>query len=153
MERMVRLHSLSRNSLKVARQYLKVAEYCRKEKIWPVFLDTLWAAAELAAKATLYYHVPGDKIVKTKKHPTIHAEINRQRKVGNVEPKHSETFNELSKRRDKARYAHEEIILDDATADKFLKDVKGLIDATHAKVRSVSEDQPTSKELLAEVRE
>lgn len=58
------------------------------------FLDNLFNAAELAARAILL-SVPDPQFRKRGSHATIHSRINLEAKLGNLDPGHAQAFNRL----------------------------------------------------------
>lgn len=121
--------------LDVAEQFLHAARGCRDHKHWVAFADTLFSAAELAAKASLYCLSASREVIKTKKHGIVKAHFNKQRHIGNVDDAHTTAFNRLWDLRQKGRYVEDDVAFDDDDADQLLHDVSLLIDAARKRAQ------------------
>jgi uncharacterized protein (UPF0332 family) len=90
-------------SRSTAREYLDVAGDALKRGAWTPFLDNLWAAVELLAKAWLL-PVGDEALLKSKKHTYVISKFNQQRKHGDVDPRFAALLSELQRMRNAARY-------------------------------------------------
>lgn len=116
---------VARRYLRVGRQFLDAAKQAAANQLWPPFLESLFAAHELAAKAYVLcygkHHYDG-----AVKHTTIKQDLNWQRKVGNVEPEHAELYNQLYTQRGPARYAEQEIAMTSDEANRQIDITESL---------------------------
>lgn len=124
--------SLSRKHLIAARQFLSTAQHAFEHEYWPAFIDTLYSASELAAKALLLGH--RTELRNAKKHSSIHSEFNKFTNLGNVGSEHRKTFNKLSKLRPDARYLDKDIELTEADAQRMLTEIQELIEKVEKRV-------------------
>jgi hypothetical protein len=85
----------------LAEQFAIIAELAMERGFQGPFVDTLFSAAELLAKARLMTAAAEDEI---KTHRTVGARLNRWGKLGNVDKQFLVLFNELSRLREPARY-------------------------------------------------
>jgi uncharacterized protein (UPF0332 family) len=88
--------------VKRAGEFCVSAEHALSQQHFGPAIDNLYSACELAAKARLITSA----MLKSdaKKHGTIHSGINQWGKLGNVDREFVETFNQLTKNREPARY-------------------------------------------------
>jgi len=86
----------------VAEQFTNVAAHCFANGYFGPFIDNLFSACELLAKARLITTVLKRGSAQT--HGHIHSTINSWRKLGNVGSEFVDLFNELSRARVPARY-------------------------------------------------
>ena len=119
----------SQRHVEVAEQFMTAAKLSRNESLWAPFVDNLYAAAELAAKASLLRLDDGQAIARSKKHSTVKAMFNRQRVIGNVEPEHTTALNRLWRIRQSGRYAEEITSIAPAEADELLRVVNEMLNA------------------------
>jgi hypothetical protein len=94
---------MSRQHLDAASQFLGAAEFALEKQHWSSFMDNLFSAAELTARATLLM-MPDQKFREKASHKAIHHKFNRFASLGNAAKKHLAAFNKLYGMRDKARY-------------------------------------------------
>lgn len=133
----IRYKGTARRHVDAAQQFLSVAKHCRNDRQWITFVDNLWSAQELTAKAALFYYDPRKEIVTSKKHRTISANFNRQRHIGNIAEPHTESFNRLWELRQKARYLEDDVEIADTEADELLRHVSALIESIQVKVKTL----------------
>ncbi len=119
----------ARRHVDVAEEFLQAARYSREKQHWSAFADTLFSAAELAAKASLFCLDLSGDVAKSKKHGVVKALFNKQRHVGNVDGAHTTAFNRLWELRQTGRYVQEVIAFTEVDADALLNDVAALISA------------------------
>jgi uncharacterized protein (UPF0332 family) len=117
----------ARKHLEAAGQFFNAAKKCCEERHWIAFADTLYSAAELAAKASLFCLDLSGAIKKSKKHATIKAHFNVQRRIGNIDDEHSSALNRLWEFRQKARYVEEDVKFTEEDAEELLAHVGSLI--------------------------
>lgn len=85
-----------------AENFLKTAKYAHENGWYDVAVDTLFSACELLAKANLIVHMLQG--AESKSHNSVGSAINQWRKLGNVEAKFVQLFNDLGNLRYLARY-------------------------------------------------
>jgi hypothetical protein len=101
------------NLVKRAEEFLTVSEYAFAQKLFGAYIDTLFSACELLAKARLITAAAVPPSIKT--HPPIKAGINQWGRLGNVDSAFVRTFNKLSRARSAARYSADDVsMLSDA---------------------------------------
>ncbi len=91
------------NFVKRAEEYLTVAEHAFAKKLFGPFIDNLFSACELLAKARLITSAAEASSIKS--HGVIHSRINQWGRLGNVDGAFVETFNKLSQARSAALYS------------------------------------------------
>lgn len=84
-----------------AEQFLAAAEFSSEQGYSGPFIDNLFSATELLAKARLVTAIAENNL---KSHGAIHSKLNMWGKLGNVDARFVELFNELSSLRRDARY-------------------------------------------------
>ena len=88
-----------------AKEYVSTAHDCLQGKRLVPFVDNLFDAAELSAKAVLLaMHDYSPTLRKKSTHSAIQLRYNRFANLGNVIPKYKSTFNRLTGLRTSARY-------------------------------------------------
>jgi HEPN domain-containing protein len=93
----------ARDRLRLASEFVDAArESARKGHAGPS-IDTLFSAAELAAKAELILH--RSEASKAKTHGPVASAINKWSQLGNIDRAFVELFNRLAEQRPNARYA------------------------------------------------
>jgi len=128
--------ALSLKHVKRAKEFYQVAEHSLRQGSLAPFVDNLFNAAELSAKAVLlvmYDYQPSLRM-KTR-HKTIQMRYNRFANLGNVLPEHKQTFNKLSGLRDAARYLKRPLNINGKEASEMLDIVKKMIDDAESRVR------------------
>lgn len=113
--------------LTAAKEFLHAAESSLKESYLRSAIDSLHSASELAAKAFLLGS-PDKTIVEAKSHNVVHRKINMQRRLGNVNPEHIDTFNSLRNLRSSARYLQTELTIKKTQVDEMFGDIKEFIE-------------------------
>lgn len=98
----LRSRSLCARLLDSAKEFLDVARFSIQHAKSRPAVDNLYSACELVSKAQLILSSMIDRSAKS--HGTIHSEINRWRRFGNISANFVELFNELRKRRPSCRY-------------------------------------------------
>ena len=110
-----------------AMEFLHAAESSLKESYLRSAIDSLHSASELAAKAFLLGS-PDKTIIEAKSHDVVHRKINMQRKLGNVNSDHIDTFNNLKNLRSSARYLQTELTIQKAQVEEMFGDIKEFIE-------------------------
>jgi hypothetical protein len=101
------------NLVKRAEEFLTVSEHAFAQNLFGPYIDNLFSACELLAKARLITAAAVAPSIKT--HPAIQSRINQWGRLGNVDGAFVETFNKLSRARSAARYSAEDVsMLSDA---------------------------------------
>ena len=117
----------SQEHLMAAMEFLHAAESSLKESYLRSAIDSLHSASELAAKAFLLGS-PDKTIIEAKSHDVVHRKINMQRKLGNVNSDHIDTFNNLKNLRSSARYLQTELTIQKAQVEEMFGDIKEFIE-------------------------
>jgi uncharacterized protein (UPF0332 family) len=117
---------LSERHLNDAREFLEAARHSQERSAWSAFVDNLFSAAELAARALLLV-LPDREFRRKATHKAIHARFNRFANLGSVAPEGRAVFNKLYGLRPSARYGANAISFDRAEAETLLRDVENLI--------------------------
>jgi hypothetical protein len=118
---------MSRQHLDAAAHFLETAEYARHKGHRSSFLDNLFTAAELTARATLLI-MPDKKFREKSSHKAIHMRYNNFADLGNVAPEHIHAFNKLYGMRDKARYLKKPFKVSEDEAATLVAAVTEMID-------------------------
>jgi hypothetical protein len=118
---------MSRQHLYTATQFLAAAEYASQQEYWSSFLDNLFSAAELTARATLLL-MPDKRFRERASHKAIHVKYNSFADLGNVAPEHIAAFNKLYGMRDKARYLKQPFKISGDEASTLISAVKEMIE-------------------------
>ena len=117
----------SQEHLEAAKEFLHAAESSLKEGYLRSAIDSLHSASELAAKAFLL-RSPDKTIIEAKSHDVVHRKINMQRKLGNVNADHIDTFNNLRNLRSSARYLQAELTIQKPQVEEMFGDVNDFIE-------------------------
>jgi HEPN domain-containing protein len=96
------------NLVRLAEEFLDTAKFAASNGKNGPLIDNLFSCCELLAKARLITYAEEKRLGS---HGAIHAKINRWGKLGNVDGKFVELFNELSNARSKARYNADSVAL------------------------------------------
>jgi len=100
-----RNRTLALGHIQRAKEYLEAASQCMQSGNSAPFIDNLFNAAELSAKAVLLVIYDYRPSLRTKSgHRGIQMRYNKFANLGNVMPEYKETFNRLAGLRDPARY-------------------------------------------------
>jgi uncharacterized protein (UPF0332 family) len=118
---------MSRQHLDTATQFLAAAEYASQQEHWSSFVDNLFSAVELTAKATLLL-MPDKRFREKASHKAIQLRYNRFADLGNVDPEHITAFNKLYGMRDKARYLKQPFKISCDEASTLTLAVKEMIE-------------------------
>lgn len=118
--------SVSKRHLDAARQFLDAATFCHKRQHWVAFVDNLFSAAELAAKAMLL-SIPDPALRLKSNHKAIHNKYNRFAHLGNVKPTYRKTFNRLYSLRPNARYLKSPVEIPLKEVEALLKTVSSML--------------------------
>lgn len=121
--------AISLQHLATAEQFYQVGQFALENGHWVAFVDNLFSACELAAKAALLA-TPAIELREKATHKGIHSRFNRFANLGNVKEVHKSTFNKLYSMRDKARYLKGEIMIKEEEARNMLAVVQELIQST-----------------------
>lgn len=116
-----------------AKQFCETADFAREKRLWYSYLDNLFSAAELAAKAILML-MPGTGFARKSRHRSIQFRYNRFADLGNVREEFRRTLNQLSGLRDNARYLKGDLRLDEVDINKFSQIVKDMIQDTEKRI-------------------
>jgi len=92
----------SRMHLEVAREFLDAATSSLERKHFRAFVDNLFSAVELLAKAALLSH--DREILTSKAHGVVHSKFNLWGKLGNTDLRYTSLLNRLSSLRSSSRY-------------------------------------------------
>jgi len=117
----------SKKNIEAAEQFYESAKFSLEKNNMRAFVDNLFSAVELTAKAELL-SFPDPKFRKRTKHKSIHTRYNQYAKIGNAESCYRDALNELSKLRYPARYLNGELSISSDEAHKLLDAVKSMID-------------------------
>ena len=118
---------MSRRHLDAASQFLGTAEFALEKQHWSSFVDNLFSAAELTARATLLM-MPDQKFRKKASHKAIHNKYNRFANPGNIAKEHLTAFNKLYGIRDKARYLKQPFVVSHEEAATLISAVREMIE-------------------------
>jgi hypothetical protein len=113
--------------VKSAEEFCATAEHALSQDFFGPYVDNLFSACELLAKARLITAAAESSGIKG--HGAIHSGINRWGKLGNVDGKFVETFNRLSNARSSARYKGDDM------STQFDAEVLGIIRAEIADLK------------------
>ncbi|MCI0339528.1 MAG: HEPN domain-containing protein [Planctomycetales bacterium] len=118
---------LARRHIDAAREFLGSAEHAAASGWLNAFADTLFSAMELLAKARLLTLVNGPGEIQN--HKAVHARVNRQSKIGNIETAHREAFNRLYEARRAARYLEGARTIAPTETESLLVTARGMLAA------------------------
>jgi uncharacterized protein (UPF0332 family) len=124
---------LSGKHTQAAKEFLSAAEFSKEKQHWRSFVDNLFSAAELSAKAVLLTS-PDKDFAKKASHGVIHSRYNGFARLGNADPKHRVAFNKLSELRSSARYVKRDFSLTEAEAEEFLRAVAEMTDVAQNRI-------------------
>ena len=97
--------------LQTAEEFLDSAEHAGTQNHPRVFMENLFAAAELTAKARLMME-PDEQLLKAKSHKLIGQKINLEGHLGNVDRDFVRLLNQLTRERGTARYVEGKVDLE-----------------------------------------
>ncbi|MFH0769676.1 MAG: HEPN domain-containing protein [Chloroflexota bacterium] len=127
--------ALGAKHIKRAKEFYQTAKYCLKQGNLAPFVDNLFNAAELSAKALLlvmYDYKPSLRV--KARHQIIQTRYSKFVDSGSLFPEYKETLNKLSGLRDSARYLKSPLSITDDTAHNFLNVVKQMIKDTELRL-------------------
>ena len=116
----------SQEHIDAANEFMHAAENSLKQNHLRAAIDNLHSATELAAKAYLLGN-PDKSIINSKSHKLVHTRINKQRKLGNVNGVHVDTFNDLKNLRSSARYLNSKLTIEPEQVETMINDIKEFI--------------------------
>ena len=108
------------------REFRATARLDRTREDWIPFVDNLFSAAELLAKANLLL-VPDPSFRQRASHKLVHSRFNRFAALGNVAPEHRKTFNRLASLRPQMRYLKQPAAVTPKEAYALLKTVADML--------------------------
>jgi HEPN domain-containing protein len=114
----------AKHHLEVAKQFLEMTRLSYQRRLWNPFLDNLFSAAELIAKAQLLI-IPYGKI---KTHRRIQSLYTLHARLGNVSSHHKDALCKLAGERTRARYLKSPFSLDEEQATSYLRTVEEMLD-------------------------
>lgn len=117
-----------------AQEFLDTAQDCLERGRLLAFIDVLFSAASLAAKA-LFLSIPDPEILKKASHKSIHTRVNRWAHVGSLPEKHSDAFNTIHKARFDARYLKADVKLSADDCRSLLESVREMVARARNDVR------------------
>jgi uncharacterized protein (UPF0332 family) len=127
--------ALASKHITAAKEFYEVAAYSFEQKKLSPFVDNLYSAAELLAKATLLL-MPDIELRKKASHASINAGYNKFANLGNVKPEYRDALNKLHGRRSSARYLQgDSISLTDGEARSYLDTVKAMIEDVEQSIK------------------
>lgn len=115
----------ARKHLAVAKEFLRLADYCYRYELWHPFAENLLAALELMAKADLML-LPETGVRKARSHKYVKARYNLLGKLGNENKPYCEHLNKLWKFRKAARYLEGRLGIDTEYAKEALKSAREM---------------------------
>jgi len=122
---------VSREHQLLARDFHKAAAWAAENKIWSVFVDTLFSSAELAAKAWLLL-LADAKFARKPTHDAIRMKYQTFGQL-NVEPGFIDTLNKLSGWRNGYRYLRQTLTVDENELAAMLPIVARMIQDADAR--------------------
>lgn len=132
--------ALAKRHIEGAKQFIEAAEYSLTRKHWRAYVDNLFSAAELLAKAVLLAYWSDPRFRRKPSHEIIHSRYNKFAHLGNVDSFHAQVFNRLSRMRYPARYAGSDFALSEDEAGELLAGTKSMLQETMKSTR-VQPDQ------------
>jgi len=117
----------SARHIEMAREFCDAARSSLEGGRRRSFLDALFSAAELAAKARLLGWFPDPRFKKKSSHRAIITRFHRYAYVGNAPQSHLKTLSRLQDLRRRARYSAEKLRLSDREARDLLSVVEDMI--------------------------
>ena len=119
------------NASKIARtfvaasEFLDAAKFSFQKKAGHAFVDNLYSAVELMAKAWLIA-TPDAQLMAARKHSTIRSKFNQRSRLGNVEREFVTLYNELTNLRSSARYVSDHWVFDPARGEGMLLEAEHM---------------------------
>jgi len=118
---------LSKKHAAAAQEFLETARYAYENKHLSAFVDNLFSAAELAAKAQLLSTF--SELRASKKHEHVRNKYNLWFSWGNVEAEYCRVLNHLSQLRYPARYLNKELVITDNEVAYMLQVVEKMVNS------------------------
>jgi len=118
--------ALSAKHIASGDQFLRAAEASLQRHDMSAFVDNLFSAAELYARAILLTVGASPQFREKASHKAIHSRLNRFAALGNIDQSQASAFNTLSRLRGPARYLKAEFSLSDAETDGLVAAVKEM---------------------------
>lgn len=123
---------IAQSHLQKANEFFACAVFSKGKGHWCSFVDTLFSASELAAKAIL---ITSDlKLARSKGHGSIHSKLNQSARLGNIASAQREAFNKLSGLRAPARYANGPFTLSEYEASGLLDSISQMIETAEKRI-------------------
>jgi len=113
-----------RHFIEAAREFLMCATWAHEQGYSRAFVDNLFSAVELLAKALLLIKATDLEVMRASSHRFSAARLNLVRKEGRVPDAFVDLFNRLSNKRSQARYEPAPFTLDRSDADSMLATAK-----------------------------
>jgi len=113
-----------RDYIEMAREFLKCAEWAHEHDQPRAFVDNLFSADELLAKALHLIRAEDLEVVRSKRHKFSASQINLARKDGRMPDAFVEHFNWLSNNRSRARYNPSAFTVDRSDRELMLATAK-----------------------------
>ncbi len=109
-----------------AKQFFEMVKTSKENGYWSSFIDNMFSAVELLARATLLSH--GDpKYTKKGSHYLTHSKYNQFAHLGNVEEKYIKLFNKLMAMRTPARYEEKDPTIQIEKAELMIHTIEDMI--------------------------
>jgi hypothetical protein len=121
-------------------QFLRTAESAYKNQDASAFIDNLFSAAELYARAILLTASASPQFREKSNHKSIHSKLNRFASLGNLDKNQVSTFNKLSHWRNQARYLSANPSINDNQANELIMEVKRMADSARMWARLKSDN-------------
>jgi len=109
-----------RDFIEAAREFLMCATWAHEQRYPRAFVDNLFSAVELLAKALLLVRAPDLDVVRSRRHGFSATRLHLARKEGRVSDAFVKLFDWLSNNRSQARYELPPFTLDRSDADSML---------------------------------
>lgn len=106
-----------REHLRIAAQFLDLAQHSLSKGHSEALLDNLFSAVELIAKGALLMHLP--QAATARGHGFLHSAYNNWGRLGNTDRRYTSLLNDLTRLRTTARYLRGEL----AVSDRELQDM------------------------------
>lgn len=126
--------------LEAADEFLYTAQTARQKGRWRPFVENLFAAAELAAKAELMI-TPTCRPAELKQHSRIAGTYGSWARLGNAPEPSSRALSQLGDLRYAARYLRKPLRVDASTADVLIAAVREAVGSTRRRVAGGIERQ------------
>lgn len=118
--------------LAVAEEFLSTAKDALSNSRLRAFVDNLYSATELLAKAELIMH---DKMVfESKKHGAVHSRYNQYANLGNVEKDYANLLNRLAKIRPSAKYLRTDFTIATTEGEEMVQTIESMLHRLRKKI-------------------